>query len=563
MPTEMLAPSHSPDLIKALGEEGTTEYRQLLRVLKVARGHFTLLPTESDFTPTQREALFAHLIDDLQEMGLRLRVLTLTRDLWYLFDLSELEISIEPDEVIVLVGLENTPRIVPESGREPERPPALNALNIMRETIHTRIPVPLIVWCPPFAFDAMMEHAPDFFDHYSCLFHFMNVGPVNQIEDMVVLPVEPQAEVVQRGGRFSRASLEFYEHLVLERTEPTKERARALLGLAETLSEIINADYITNLERARQYLTEALCLLSAEETPYDWSRAHNILGNLLCEWPKGNRTDNLQQAIVHYQSALGVLTEDRFPREWAIRLVNLGSVYKDLPDGNREANLRQAIQCYQEALRVYTEKDYPYEWAGTHHNLGNAYVELSIEARENLLHEAIACYEAALRVRTEEKYPYDWAMTQNSLGNAFLERSAEAQDYDVRRAIVCYEAALRVRTETDYPLQWAQVQSNLGIAYSMLRTGDRTQNLQTALAFNEDALRIYTLLEHPRERARTYKNIGITLRILGRQNEARQAWQAAIEDYRNVGMETEAQLVESWLHALEVQSALWTGRLPS
>ena len=96
----------------------------------------------------------------------RLRVLTLTHDCWYLFDLPELETPIEADEVVVLVGLENTPRIVPEPGRAPERPPALNALNIMREAIHTRIPVPLMVWCLPFVFDALMEHAPDFFDHF-------------------------------------------------------------------------------------------------------------------------------------------------------------------------------------------------------------------------------------------------------------------------------------------------------------------------------------------------------------------------------------------------------------
>src|SRR5207253_2389147 len=120
---------HTVDLPRALGEAGEKEYRRLLRVLRMARGHFTLLPVESDFSPGLRNALLERLRADLTAHDLCLRVVPLSHTRWDLMSLPEMEAPVRPSEVVAIIGLEDTPDIVQEPGRKPERPPALALLN--------------------------------------------------------------------------------------------------------------------------------------------------------------------------------------------------------------------------------------------------------------------------------------------------------------------------------------------------------------------------------------------------------------------------------------------------
>lgn len=541
----------APDLTTSLGDSGEKEYRRLVRAVRMGYGSFFLFPIESNYPTVLRDALLARLGTDLAAEGLTLRVAALTRDCWDVFDTSALESAITSSDVVVLVGLEETPGIVPEAGAKPTRPPALALLNSARETLHRHAPAPLLVWCPPFAYTALMEHAPDFFDHYTGLFQFPDAAPeARPAERVTVSDTRPpeRASAPNKGG--SRAALEFYERLVAENPKPTHERARALIGLAIALSEWQGPGYTARLERACTVVEEALSLLSPERDAYEWARGQNALGIILSTSPKGSRNENLHRAIDCFKAALTVYNKVNFPEQWAMTQNNLGITYSDLPSDSTGKNLRQAIRHYKAALEVYTRENFPEGWANTQNNLGTAYGRLPSGERDKNLRNAIHYLEAALQVYTEASYPIDWSMIQTNLGNAYSYLQVDNQSVTLRRAIACYKAALRIRTEADFPVQWAVTQNNMGVAYAGLSTGQSDNNLRLAVICYEAALRIRTEVNFPGDWATTQCNLARVHYEKGNIMEAVEALQKALRGYRTVGLEQKAQEVEIMLNEL-------------
>ena len=548
MPTAMTVQSPPADPLPA-DEQTEQEYRSLVRALRETRGHFALFPVESDYRPSLRDALFDQLNRDLSAAGMKLRVVKLSRDEWD----PKLWIEVDgPDgdgQALAVIGLEETPGIIPEPGKPRRRPPALALLNNYREALRKRLHGPLLLWCDPFTHMALQEHAPDLFDCYAGLFTFLDTQP--RIESPrwweLARPTQARdASAIERHVAGSRAALAFYEDKVRELTEPTPARARALLGLAEALWALAGADTAARLTRAEAAAREALALLSPETSAREWARAQHVLGAVLSDLLTGQRGENLLRAIACYEAALRVVTEADFPVEWALTQNNLGTVYRQLPTGEPEQNLRHAIARYEAALRVYTEADFPMQWAMTQNNLGGAYCALLTGDREGNPRRAIACYEAALRVYTEADFPVDWAMTQNNLGNAYLQLPIGDRGQNLGRAIACYEAALRVCTEADSPLDWARSQNNLGNAYSELPTGDRGQNLGRAIACYEAALRVYTEADFPLDWAITRANMGIALEAAGRLEEAAACWEQAERGFLAVADTANARKVSEW-----------------
>lgn len=542
----------APDLPASLGEEGEKEYRRLVRAVRMGYGSFFLFPIESNFSNAQRDAFLARLGADLADEGLNLRVASLTREQWNMFDTSALESPVTASDVVVLVGLEDTPGIVPEAGAKPTRPPALALLNSARETLHRHIPAPFLVWCPPFAYTALMEHAPDFFDHYTSLFQFPDAAPAGRPNERVTISDTRSTErgFTPNQGGGSRAALEFYERQVAEHPEPTPERAHFLIGLAYALWECWGLGYKLGLERACTVAEEGLYLLSREHEAYEWARGQNTLGLIFSDLPTGNRVENLHQSIAHYEAALSVYTETKFPHEWATVQNNLGATYSELPNDSMDNNLGRAIYHYETSLRVQTRNNFPESWAITQNNLGRAYAELSTGDRNKNLLQAIAFYKAALTVSTEEGSPVEWARTQSNLGHVYTFLTTGNQDDNLRRAIACCEAALRVRTKTNFPVQWALTQNTLGTAYYRMNAGDRYENLHHAINIFKAALTVYTEAEFPGEWAMTQHNLGLALLTQGESAGAEQAYQKAVRGYRAVGMEQKAQETEAGLKEL-------------
>lgn len=510
MPAAMLERQSSVASPVEIEETEQKEYRRLLRAARMARGRFALFPIESNLSAERKDALLKQFRADLEKQGQRLRVVTLSHDCWQLLDLPEMETPVEPNEVILVQGLEDTPNVIQVLGTVPQRPPFLALLNHQRKTLRQCIPAPFLLWCPPYAYDALMVNAPDFFDQFVGLFHFL--------EDIkIVLQASSSMKVMLSQSEreptiSSPALIPFYREKLAEYPEPTLERAFALVQLAHLLMSIRSGDLASQMEEARSYAMQAIRILAykrSKQARYAWASANNSLGVIYYSMPTGSRTGNLRKAVIHF---------------------------------NR-------------ALRYCTEIDQLQEWAATQNNLGNAYANIFTRNHTNHLHKAIACYKASLRVRTEANFPQEWAATLNNLGNAYRNLPREENDANFVAAIECYVLALKVRTEVDFPQQWAMTQNNLGIAYANLTMGDRVANIAKAMACYAATLRVYTKSDFPQEWAMTTANIGRVFAYQGKLTEAKIFLSDALSVFRQIGHEHHAEKCARKIADLEKQEA--------
>jgi tetratricopeptide (TPR) repeat protein len=145
-------------------------------------------------------------------------------------------------------------------------------------------------------------------------------------------------------------------------------------------------------------------------------------GNLLQDFPLGNKAINIDLAITCYELLAEVFTINADPGIWATIQNNCANAYSDRINGDRADNLELAIEGYNSSLQVYAQEDSSIDWAMSQHNLSLAYSNRINGNRADNLELAIAGYESCLEIYTQEDYPIDWAMTQNNLSNAYLSR---------------------------------------------------------------------------------------------------------------------------------------------
>ncbi|MEB3278849.1 MAG: CHAT domain-containing protein [Lyngbya sp.] len=244
-------------------------------------------------------------------------------------------------------------------------------------------------------------------------------------------------------------------------------------------------------------------------------------GNLIAQFPLGNKASNIEKAIALYENVLGVYTRDAFPVEWATTHNNLAAAYNNRIRGEKAENLEWAIELYQEALQVRTREAFPVEWATTHNNLAAAYSNRIRGEKAENLEKAIELYQEALKVRTHDAFPEDWATTHNNLANAYRNRIRGEKAENLEKAIAFYQEALNVYTRDAFPYEWATTQHNLATAYSNRIRGEKAENLEKAIAFYQEALNVYTRDAFPYEWATTQHNLAAAYsdRIRGEKAE--------------------------------------------
>jgi tetratricopeptide (TPR) repeat protein len=254
-----------------------------------------------------------------------------------------------------------------------------------------------------------------------------------------------------------------------------------------------------NMELSIECYAQALKVITISEDPENWGTSQNNLAVAYNNRIRGDRAENLEQSIECYRAALEVYTQADLPLAWADTQNNLAVAYNNRIRGDRAENLEQSIECYRAALEVYTQADLPLAWAMTQNNLANAYSKRIRGDRAEDLEWSIECYLAALEVYTQADLPLDWAMTQNNLANAYSNRIRGDRAENLEWSIECYRAALEVRTQADLPLDWAMTQNNLANAYSNRIRGDWAENLELSIEYYREALEVYTAESFPRE----------------------------------------------------------------
>ena len=244
-----------------------------------------------------------------------------------------------------------------------------------------------------------------------------------------------------------------------------------------------------------------------DQQPEMWAATQNNLAAAYSERILGDRAANIEAAIKSYANALEVRTRKAFPEDWASTQNNLAAAYKNRIRGDRAANIEEAIKACENALEVYTRKAFPEQWATTQNNLATAYSERILGDRAANIEEAIKGYANALEVRTPEAFPEQWASTQNNLAAAYSERILGDRAANIEEAIKGYANALEVRTLEAFPKQWAATQNNLANAYSRRIRGSKKENLEQAIIAYQRALQVYTRETFPVDWAVTQNNL--------------------------------------------------------
>ncbi len=311
----------------------------------------------------------------------------------------------------------------------------------------------------------------------------------------------------------SEEDLQAYCQFLIEILQATSESK----GDVEVVYPLFaaNTDKLDNIfaEILRRWATNIFEEVATDEveTDADQFAAAVIVefGNLIQQFPLGNKASNMEIAIASYETVLKVFTQQAFAYEWAWTQYNLGNAYRSRIKGDKAQNIEKAIQFHNAALQVYTQRAFPYEWARTQYNLGDAYRSRIKGNRAQNVEKAIQFCKAALQVHTQQAFPKDWATTQNNLGNAYCYKIKGDKAQNIEKAIQFYNAALQVYTQQAFPYEWARTQYNLGNAYRSRNKGDRAQNVEKAIQFHNAALQVYTQQAFPDEWARTQKNLGI------------------------------------------------------
>lgn len=284
--------------------------------------------------------------------------------------------------------------------------------------------------------------------------------------------------------------------------------AMSRISLGELYCDWVRGDRAKNLEQAIAFFKDALTVFTRDANPHKWALVCDNLGGAYFNRLLGDRGKNLERAIACFEDALTVHTRDADLRNWAATRSNLGNTYVQRLRGDRGGNLERAVACFEDALNIVTRDADPHGWATTRHNLGLAYLNRRRGDRAENLERAVACFEDVLNIVTREADPRNWAATCNNLGNTYAERLRGDRGENLECAVACFEDALTVRTRDADPGGWAATRSNLGNVYAERLRGDQADDVERAIACYEDALTICTRDADPREWAATTDNLG-------------------------------------------------------
>jgi CHAT domain-containing protein len=348
--------------------------------------------------------------------------------------------------------------------------------------------------------------------------------------------------------------------VTLEKVENgTAQYLATVIGnFGNLISQFPLGDKADNIEIAITSYEIVLNTFTHKDFPIEWAKAQSNLGVLYANRIMGDKANNLEQSITVFQKALDVYTRKDFPYEWAVAKNNLGIAYRDRIIEAKASNTEQSITSLQSSLSIRTYDAFPYEWAMTQYNLGLAYIDRVDGDKADNIEKSIAAFQEALKVQSEHTFPTDWATTKNALGVAYEERILGDITNNLEESIACYQATLAIRTRDDFPYEWAQAQHNLGNAYYQRIKGDKNNNIEISITAYKAALKVRTREAFPYEWAQTQNNLGNVYRhkIQGNKLEniqlALTALKASVDGAEFLreqiisGYRTKQKLAEEW-----------------
>ena len=268
------------------------------------------------------------------------------------------------------------------------------------------------------------------------------------------------------------------------------------------------------------------------------------LGNLIQEFPLGNKAVNMEWSIECYAQALKVFTASTDPENWGAIQNDLSIAYKNRIRGDRAENLERSIKCCELALQARTQTDFPIDWARTQNNLAEAYSKRIQGNRAENLKRSIECYRAALDVYTPEAFPHEWAKIQVALAQFSIEN---LRNYQVatEHLQAAYEHLLTNNNDTGLLAQ---------TMFELARCSHQTGCLEQAKIYFKDSIRLYQRLEQPTQVAAATSALGNLELQMGLLDDARLHLQTALEFYQAAGNPERVESIQELQQYLPVTS---------
>jgi tetratricopeptide (TPR) repeat protein len=249
---------------------------------------------------------------------------------------------------------------------------------------------------------------------------------LNLIQSLLSCPVEKEQEIlIGNINLIDSGLLQIIEQVsAMLASQGNQNAVNRLRELADKLTLALNRPLVANPEAYRDFVFEVLNTMRQSEgdpqVMYPLLQAHldklndsfaqvlHILGsesfhkvipenaqsvaatihdfgNLIIEFPLGNRANNIEIAIACYEVAATVYTREAFSEHWGLIQSSLGTAYLDRIKENKAENIEQAIRYYKAALEVRNCKEAPTQWATTQVNLGGAYLDrISVDSKRSI-----------------------------------------------------------------------------------------------------------------------------------------------------------------------------------
>jgi tetratricopeptide (TPR) repeat protein len=197
--------------------------------------------------------------------------------------------------------------------------------------------------------------------------------------------------------------------LELDSDDDTSAQLRFLMEVFQSIDDSdVNPDVVypllrQNLDLLNDGMTDVLkAWVSHKFAEIDSDRQKSIagtignFGNLIQQFPLGNKAVNMDLSIACYEIILEIFTVEEDAETYGSILNSLAVAYLNRIRGDRAENLEKSIACYALALEIYTKEDFPIDWAMTQNNLATAYRNRIRGDRAENLEKSIACYAWAL-----------------------------------------------------------------------------------------------------------------------------------------------------------------------
>ena len=313
-----------------------------------------------------------------------------------------------------------------------------------------------------------------------------------------------------------------------------------------------------NLELAIAAYEQVLQVMTREAMSVEWATVQINWALAYSNRIWEDRADNIEQAIAAYEQVLQVMTREAMPVEWATVQMHWALAYYFRIRGDRADNIEQAIAAYEQVLQVMTREAMPVEWAKTMMNWANAYCDRIRGDKAQNIEDAIAALRQALTVMTQVAMPVEWALTMNNLATAYADRIRGDKAQNIEDAIAAFRQALTVRTQSAMPVEWAETMTNLATAYLSRIRGDKAQNIEDAIAASQQALTVRSQAAMPVEWAQTMMNLAIVYRNRIRGDKAQNIEDAIAAFQQVLTVTTQAAMPMEWAQTMtNLATAYW------